>query len=678
MREEAPGMNRHLSLRARFILFSVMCLIPLVIVVVFFLDRSADRSQQEVINSEATLASLVTQSLANYLNLHFQTIDRLASIPAIQTQEDHDVVNRVLGEARTLRPDMSGVFLINPEGQVVAESGTDSELVLPYLSTQVESTLATGQRSISRRIAIDDETHVLVLLAPVTAITQTQTTTTATTSPTETPLASDDARNPAPTATVTPAGTPATQPPGAVLGVIGTVIQVDSLNQQVFPVLRTRTEISILSSDQVITSTGDVRQNEEFILRLIDEQGIRTGESGTDIFEYTSPSGTRRIATFAPVQLESSDWAVIISNPRPGAYGSSLWLEGTLILAMAGLAIIAIALALGEYTSRPLRDLASEAGKLVTEEGHRIAPQLHGTEEMRNLNTTLVEISDLLSTQAHDLEQSQSERLRQTDQFRELLRRTLRLQEDERRRIASEIHDAVSPLITGALYQARALQMTNGNTTHEQIAESLESVNGLLERASEELHGVIFDLRPPDLDDIGVVAALEVYVSTIQRTGLEARLEVVDELPPQTPEVRLGIYRIVQEALHNVLRHASADEAVVRIEFDNDLLRVTIRDNGAGFDPDTAGRPTSLGLLSMRERAAAIGGRISIISRPGTGTAIILERTETGNVMSDDIFYDLIRHRDEESQLVQPSESTDNRTNDDASGPPDANDEGRR
>ena len=174
------------------------------------------------------------------------------------------------------------------------------------------------------------------------------------------------------------------------------------------------------------------------------------------------------------------------------------------------------------------------------------------------------------------------------------------------------------------------------------------------------------------------MAALEVYVSTIQRTGLEARLEVVNELPPQTPEVRLGIYRIVQEALHNVLRHASADEAVVRIEFADDLLRVIIRDNGVGFDPETAARPTSLGMLSMRERAAAIGASFSIISRPGAGTAIIFERTETGNVMSDDIFYNLIRHRDDENQVVEPGHSADNTGNDDATDTSDEYGEGRR
>lgn len=668
-------MRYHLSLRTRFLVFAVICLVPLLIVVVFFLDRSADRTNQEIINSEATLASLVTQSLTNYINLHFQTIERIASVPLIQSQEDADEVNRTLGQARAFRPDLSGVFLINHDGTVVAESGTDTDLILPYITSQVESTLATGQRSISRRIELDAETNVLVLIAPVTAITQTQTSTTDPAS-TETAVASAGVPSQPPAATVTPVGTPGTQPPGAVLGVIGSVIQVDNLNAQAFPVLRTRTDIVILSTDQIIAATGDIRQNEAGFLRLIEEKKIRAGDSGTDVFEMTSMTGTERIATYAPIQLDAADWAVVVSVPRPGTYGDSLWLEGALIITMASLAILSIALAVGEYTSRPLRDLAESAAKLDAG-GNHVSFQRQGTDEMRSLSQSLNEISERLTNQTSGLEQSQADRQRQTDQMRDLLRRTLRLQEDERRRIASEIHDAVSPLITGALYQSRALEMSNGTTGHDKLTDSLQSVNGLLERASEELHGVIFDLRPPDLDDIGVVAALEVYVSTIQRTGLEARLEVVNELPQQTPEVRLGIYRIVQEALHNVLRHASADEAVVRIEYADDMLRVTIRDNGVGFDPETAARPTSLGMLSMRERAAAIGANFSIVSRPGAGTAIILERAETGDVMSDDIFYDLIRHRDEDSQVEDEADSGDN-TENGTSDTADENGEGRR
>ncbi len=142
----------------------------------------------------------------------------------------------------------------------------------------------------------------------------------------------------------------------------------------------------------------------------------------------------------------------------------------------------------------------------------------------------------------------------------------------------------------------------------------------------EELHGVVFALRPPDLDDIGVVAAIERYIGQVQRSGLNVHIEAEEELPTLTPEVRLAIYRIVQEALHNALRHAAADEAVVRFEIIDDTLRVTIRDNGAGFNPQHSARPTALGLLSMRERAAAIGATFAVMSRPGDGTTVMIER----------------------------------------------------
>jgi signal transduction histidine kinase len=115
-------------------------------------------------------------------------------------------------------------------------------------------------------------------------------------------------------------------------------------------------------------------------------------------------------------------------------------------------------------------------------------------------------------------------------------------------------------------------------------------------------------------------------MAQVQRAGLACRLEMEAEPPPLAPEVRLAIYRIVQEALHNALRHGGASEAVVRFEQIGDVLRVSICDNGAGFNPEITARPTSLGLLSMRERAVAIGAAFSIASRPGDGTTVTIER----------------------------------------------------
>jgi two-component system, NarL family, sensor kinase len=221
--------------------------------------------------------------------------------------------------------------------------------------------------------------------------------------------------------------------------------------------------------------------------------------------------------------------------------------------------------------------------------------------------------------------------------MRELNRRTIRLQEDERRRIAGDIHDAVAPLITGAMFQARAMQLETQETKPSGIErDELGTISDLLGKSMEELHNVIFALRPPDLDDLGVVAAIERYMAGVERAGLECELDVTGENPELTPEVRLAIYRIVQEALHNALRHASADKAVVHIENTGETLRVTIRDNGAGFNPDGTARTGSLGLLSMRERAAGINATFSIASRPGDGTTITIERPFEPPVGEDD------------------------------------------
>jgi signal transduction histidine kinase len=165
----------------------------------------------------------------------------------------------------------------------------------------------------------------------------------------------------------------------------------------------------------------------------------------------------------------------------------------------------------------------------------------------------------------------------------------------------------------------------NGNSESEQT-EGLSATSELLEQSMDELHNVIFALRPPDLDDVGLEAAVERYVNQINRTGLPSELEVTGEIRRLSPEVRLGIYRIIQEALHNALRHAHADEALVKIEYRENELRAPVRDNGSGVDLESAGRTMSLGLLSMRERAAAIGADLDIVSRTGAGTIVVLRR----------------------------------------------------
>src|SRR5690606_33460951 len=151
----------------------------------------------------------------------------------------------------------------------------------------------------------------------------------------------------------------------------------------------------------------------------------------------------------------------------------------------------------------------------IAQGDHSKTVEVEGPGELAGLSEAVGEMADRLTTQLRDLDSARNEVAQQAERLRDLLRRTVRLQEDERRRIAGDIHDAVSPLITGALYQTRALELGVSASAPEpdlpDQSENLASISGLLERAMEELHSVIFALRPPDLDDLGVEAAIERY-----------------------------------------------------------------------------------------------------------------------------------------------------------------------
>lgn len=625
-------MNRFWTIRNRFLVFGLLSLLPLMGFIWLLVSNHNSTRYQDQVAAQSSTASQVSGALVSYLTNNFRAMEGIAANPVVVEGTEPEDITTILGQARTVRPDYVGMFVIDTEGNIVSQAGIVDPTVLPEISGQVENVLATGQRSVSGRIdlPLDPPTSVFVMLVPISSVP-------------ETPIGDTGAdQTEEESSGSTPA--PASESPGTIRGVLGIVIPTDTINQFALPTTRARTEIAIISGDHIIAATGDVRANEDAFMQNLIAQNAVISEEGSDVFRMNSVLGTERSAVWTPIAMDSTNWTVLVTTPVPPNQFVDLWEQLLALFLVAGMVYLVISYTFGELTSRSLTDLTESAQRLA-EGDYKTPIAAHGSGELADLRNSLRELRERTEVLMSSSEERQEERQRQNEQLRDLLRRDLRMQEDERRHIASEIHDAVSPLITGALYQSRALQRANGGTTPELIETSLTDVNELLERASQELHGIIFDLRPPDLDDLGVVAAIEAFVSTIQRTGLESRLEVIDEPPPLSPEVRLGIYRIVQEALHNVLRHAGADEAVVRMEYVNQLLRVTIRDNGAGFDPESARRPTSLGLLSMRERAASIDADFEILSRPGAGTVIIVERRDTGSVMSDELLESILRDR---------------------------------
>jgi two-component system, NarL family, sensor histidine kinase DevS len=204
---------------------------------------------------------------------------------------------------------------------------------------------------------------------------------------------------------------------------------------------------------------------------------------------------------------------------------------------------------------------------------------------------------------------------------RETLRRVVEAQERERRRLAIELHDETGQSLAAVLMGLRRLEES---TDPAAVRATVEELRATVVNAVQELRALAVELRPKALDDFGLSPALERLIDTYsRRTGLTVDSHLAG-LEPRLPEpVESALYRIVQEALTNIAKHAGASTVSVVTRRDGDRIVMVIEDNGEGFD---AGTPADgLGLVSMRERAELLGGSLQVESDPGHGTTLVVE-----------------------------------------------------
>ncbi len=195
----------------------------------------------------------------------------------------------------------------------------------------------------------------------------------------------------------------------------------------------------------------------------------------------------------------------------------------------------------------------------------------------------------------------------------------------ERSRLARDLHDSVTQALYGATLtaEAAARQLSMGQT--DRAAEHLREIRTSTQSALREMRLLIFELRPGALKRDGLAAALQARLEAVeQRGGLATELNVLGPLR-LSAETEVGLYRIAQEALNNVLRHAHARRVVVSLEQRNSLVTLEVADDGQGFDPAAARSGSGFGLCGIEERAARLGGRLSIDSPPGGGSRVRVE-----------------------------------------------------
>jgi signal transduction histidine kinase len=205
---------------------------------------------------------------------------------------------------------------------------------------------------------------------------------------------------------------------------------------------------------------------------------------------------------------------------------------------------------------------------------------------------------------------------------RDALRRVVAGQELERQRLARELHDETGQALTSILLGLKTIEEAgDGQDVRKSILELRELVVGTL----QDVRRLAVELRPKALDDFGLVAALQRLAETFaEQTGIRVHVQAVLGDSRLSGETETALYRIVQEALTNVIKHAQAQTVSVVLTRKDDRVVAVIEDDGRGFDPaDTSDE--RLGLLGMGERIALVNGQLSVESRPGEGTTIAVE-----------------------------------------------------
>jgi signal transduction histidine kinase len=285
----------------------------------------------------------------------------------------------------------------------------------------------------------------------------------------------------------------------------------------------------------------------------------------------------------------------------------------TFLVALVGILCSAV---LTWLITKPVKNLL-QATRRVRQGDYTIEIRPAGHDEVGWLIEAFNEMVSQLQTA--ELERNEREKMRS-----DFLQRIITSQENERKRIARELHDQTGQALASFMV---AIKMLESTQDCEEGKKGLVSLKAAITREMEAIHHLALDLRPSVLDDMGLIAALELYLNDY-RTRYRLAVELVAigfENRRPDPCIETCIYRIVQEALTNVVRHARADRVSIILEWCPGKIRGIVEDNGIGFEASHAKPVDRLGLYGMEERVLLLAGSFRLESEPGQGTMVIFD-----------------------------------------------------
>ncbi|MGE5642163.1 MAG: ATP-binding protein, partial [Byssovorax cruenta] len=330
------------------------------------------------------------------------------------------------------------------------------------------------------------------------------------------------------------------------------------------------------------------------------------GESGT---KYVQVGKSEHVIAYSPIS--STGWALITEEDWEAVVSPSLQTTqlAPLVLVPAFiLALVALWFAVRQIV-QPLQKLEEKAAALAWGDFATIQESVGGISEVQHLQMELTDMANKVKAAQEGLH--------------DYIGAITAAQEDERTRLARELHDDT---IQAVIALKQRVQLAQKSVKDQNARQSLTELETLAEQTVENLRRLTRALRPIYLEDLGLVTALEMLTREISQTNnLEVEFHRSGQERRLPRDVELALYRIAQEALNNVVRHAKANHAVVSIHFD-DEIKLEVRDNGVGFtvpkSPTDFAHNGHFGLLGMRERADLIGGRLEVQSEAKQGTSL--------------------------------------------------------
>ncbi|MBI4790653.1 MAG: GAF domain-containing sensor histidine kinase [Chloroflexi bacterium] len=249
------------------------------------------------------------------------------------------------------------------------------------------------------------------------------------------------------------------------------------------------------------------------------------------------------------------------------------------------------------------------------------------------------ELEGKVAERTRELSRAKDQIAVKVEQLRRLWDKTIRLQEEERARIARDMHDGVIQLIAGARLELKATRVVAGDALPPRASAKMDALRGILDEMERELRHAIYDLQPPMLDAVGLTPALQKYVIAFQElSGIPCQMQSTGAPQRLPPATEIAVFRIVEESLHNVMSHAQASQCSVTLDFSPAQLAVTVQDDGQGFEcdqPKKNGGGKGLGLLSMRERVKGLNGKMHVWSAPGQGARLTFCLPLSNGALSD-------------------------------------------